>query len=506
MFSNRFDFSLTKFVAFCSCISPNNPLQTSTSNPVGLVRYQVQWDVHCDELHQRMYYHPPKSNMSPYQKHELLKYAYHRYKLHKRFFHLTSYDQLKRWQSVNVVFRLNQRHFRRLDSFPTVVSDSPVSKIHESILSTTKTQHTRPLTGVTTTSKHSSVKTTSPTDIVYVYNGDVVDFDITDSEPNIFYSVDEEPVLGRSSSMNNVTYYMLVMLSLDYPTRSNPVQGKQYGVGFVQWLVANIPFNSISDGEEIVPYANYLCPSILHGHEESNGLGPTISTDTDVSTAPEGDYHRHIVAIYKQSRRLTVEEIYDANIDRYDLCLLPILEGFDMELEPTAFNTFITATRSAFETYMKSDQSSKKERQDRQSTYGISTDDFHQIRFIPADIDWKDSPCLPYNHPNKPAAKQPQEDEQKVVDSITTNETEADIDDMIDEEDFEGYTSPDASVSIVNIHTNIPEENHKTSEAILAALVQAPDDDFIFNHADPISEEEKAYQKGFLLGGKHCFL
>lgn len=85
--------------------------------------------------------------------------------------------------------------------------------------------------------------------------------------------VAEQPLVYWKTDPTKREFYTIVMLSPDYPTRSNPILAN-----FLHWMVVNIPGGHVEEGEVICDYLGAL-------------------------PEPDNDVHRYIFLVYKQKAR-----------------------------------------------------------------------------------------------------------------------------------------------------------------------------------------------------------
>lgn len=92
---------------------------------------------------------------------------------------------------------------------------------------------------------------------------------------NIMKTIDvaEQPLVYWKTDPIKINYYTVIMLSPDYPTRSNPILAN-----FLHWMVVNIPGGRVEDGEVICDYLGAL-------------------------PEPDQDLHRYIFIVYKQKAK-----------------------------------------------------------------------------------------------------------------------------------------------------------------------------------------------------------
>lgn len=92
---------------------------------------------------------------------------------------------------------------------------------------------------------------------------------------NIMKTIDvvDQPLVYWKTDPNKMDYYTVVMLSPDYPTRSDPILAN-----FLHWMVVNIPGNHVEDGEVICDYLGAL-------------------------PEPDQELHRYVFLVYKQKAK-----------------------------------------------------------------------------------------------------------------------------------------------------------------------------------------------------------
>jgi len=92
---------------------------------------------------------------------------------------------------------------------------------------------------------------------------------------NLMKSIDvaEQPLVHWKTDPTRKDYYTIIMLSPDFPTRSNPILAN-----FLHWMVVNVPNSRVEFGEVLCDYLGAL-------------------------PEPDSDLHRYIFLVYKQKAK-----------------------------------------------------------------------------------------------------------------------------------------------------------------------------------------------------------